>query len=150
MNERKRARLEAAGWTIGDAGDFLGLSEVERREIDLRIELAQAIRRRRQRSGKGQAHLGKAIGSTQPRIARMEAAAKGVSLDQMFRAFFATGGELPELIPSVAGAKRGATAAKAALTKKRKAAGVKAAQTRKRRGAAQKATATRKKAAAAR
>src|SRR5690242_18561556 len=130
MNEQKRARLEAAGWTIGDAGDFLGLSEVERREIDLRIELARAIRRRRRMSGRGQADLGKAIGSTQPRIARVETAAEGVSLDQMFRAFFATGGELSELIPTIAGAKGKASAAKAARTTKRKDAAAKAAPTK--------------------
>jgi DNA-binding XRE family transcriptional regulator len=97
MDERKRKRLEAAGWAVGDTRDFLGLSEIEQSLIDLRLELAAAIRRLRQEAGLRQEELAGAIGSSQPRMAKVEAAGPGVSLDLMFRAFFAAGGKLADL-----------------------------------------------------
>jgi hypothetical protein len=37
MDADRRKRLEAAGWKIGDAQEFLGLSDEEMACIDLRI-----------------------------------------------------------------------------------------------------------------
>lgn len=42
MDPAKRARLEAAGWTIGSAEDFLGCTDEERREIDRRLRFERA------------------------------------------------------------------------------------------------------------
>ena len=38
------------------------------------------------------------LGTTQPRVTKIEAAAKGVSVNQMFRALFATAGGLADLV----------------------------------------------------
>ena len=35
MRKDKRRRLERAGWSVGDAGDFLNLSDDERRFIEV-------------------------------------------------------------------------------------------------------------------
>ena len=45
MNLTKRKALEAAGWKLGDAADFLGMNDEERQLLDARVELALAVRR---------------------------------------------------------------------------------------------------------
>jgi DNA-binding XRE family transcriptional regulator len=93
----KREALEAAGFKVGDYGDFLGLTDAERQIIELRVRLARQIREGREKAGMTQEALAKLIASTQPRVAKIEAAAKGVSLDQMWRAYFAVGGKADHL-----------------------------------------------------
>ncbi len=44
MDEAKRKRLEAAGWAFGDYGDFLGLTDAERRQVELRGTLPEDLR----------------------------------------------------------------------------------------------------------
>ena len=41
MNSAKRQRLEAAGWAVGDAKDFLGLSPEEAAFIELKLARSQ-------------------------------------------------------------------------------------------------------------
>jgi hypothetical protein len=48
MRKEKKKRLEANGWKIGTAKDFLGLSEEEVAYIELKIRLAEGLRQRRQ------------------------------------------------------------------------------------------------------
>jgi DNA-binding XRE family transcriptional regulator len=98
MDEAKRKRLEAAGWTMGDYGDFLGLTEAERQHVELRIALCIGIKRLRAAKGLTQKALGKLIDSTQSRVAKVETGTIEVSLDLMFRAFFAVGGTLEDLV----------------------------------------------------
>ena len=51
MDKRKQNKLESAGWKIGTAEDFLGIKHEETAFIELKIGLAQAIKK--QRSGAG-------------------------------------------------------------------------------------------------
>ncbi len=106
MNKAKKARLEAAGFRFGDAGDFLGLSDVERRLVDTRLAVSRLIRRLRERGGLTQGELAQRINSSQSRVAKIEAAAGDVSLDLSFKAMFALGGELNDLLVVQAGKKR--------------------------------------------
>ena len=92
MNQAKRKAIEALGWQIGDAADFLEMSAAERQLLDARVELALAIRRQRQASHLSQKQLGARLKTSQPRIAKIERAAPDVSLDQLVRAFTAAGG----------------------------------------------------------
>jgi DNA-binding XRE family transcriptional regulator len=96
MDTRKRKALEEAGWQFGEAGDFLGLSESERREVDLRVALCRSIRQMRQALELTQHELAKRLASSQSRVAKIEAGVD-VSLDLMFRAFFALGGQVGDL-----------------------------------------------------
>lgn len=44
MNLAKKKLLESRGWVAGDAGDFLGLSEEERRFLKLKLSLADGVK----------------------------------------------------------------------------------------------------------
>ena len=94
MKSKKRKALTAAGWRAGEAADFLGLTAEERQLVELRLTLALAIRRQRQASGLSQKQLGERIGTTQPRVAKIEVGAPDVSLDQLVRAYTAAGGHI--------------------------------------------------------
>ena len=94
MESTKRKSLEAAGWRLGDAADFLGMSDDERQLLDTRVELALAVRRQREARHLSQKQLGAKLKTSQPRIARIERAAADVSMDQIVRAFTAAGGQI--------------------------------------------------------
>ena len=97
MDPKKRAALEKAGYRFVDAEEFLGLTPEEARIVDLRVTVGLAVRRLREAQGLTQKELAARIKTTQPRIARLEAASPDVSLDQMFRGYFAVGGSLSAL-----------------------------------------------------
>src|SRR5260370_28389277 len=92
MDKASRGRLEAAGFRVGDAEDFLGLTEEERRLVELRLAASRAVRRRREALGVTQKELAEKLKSSQSRVAKIEAAAADVSLDLLFRPLFAAGG----------------------------------------------------------
>jgi ribosome-binding protein aMBF1 (putative translation factor) len=94
MDSTKRKALEAAGWKVGDAADFLEMSTEERQLLDARVKLATAIRQQRQARGLSQKQLGARLKTTQPRVAKIERAASDVSMDQLVRALAALGGKL--------------------------------------------------------
>jgi len=71
-----------AGWRAGDLGDFFGMSDAEVRVIDLRVSVVNAVKRARARAGLTQRQLAKRLGTSQPRVAKIESpAAADVSLD---------------------------------------------------------------------
>lgn len=110
MDSNKRKALVAAGWTVGDAADFLELNEEERQLLDARMQLAAAIRQARASSNLSQKELGQRLSTSQPRVAKIERAAPDVSLDQLVRAFVAAGGNLvvkSKVTPKKRGAKTG-------------------------------------------
>jgi len=94
MDAAKRKALEAAGWKIGDAADFLEMSDEERQLLDARVSLALAIRNQREALDLSQKELGARLKTSQPRVAKIERAASDVSLDQLVRAFTALGGRI--------------------------------------------------------
>jgi hypothetical protein len=97
----KRRRLEKAGWTIGDAGDFLGLSVDERRFVEVKLALAEGLRRRRETLGMTQIEAAERVGSSQSRIARMEAAHRTVTTDLLLKSLFRLGagpGDIAKLL----------------------------------------------------
>lgn len=91
MRAEKRRRLERAGWAIGDAGDFLELSAEERRFVDVKLALADGLRRRRERLGLTQSAMADRLGSSQSRVAKMEAAHRSVSTDLLLKSLFRLG-----------------------------------------------------------
>ena len=101
MKNDKKARLERAGWVVGDAAQFLKLSAQEQRFVELKLALATDVRQLRERRGLTQAALAKRLGSSPSRVAKMEAADTSVSLDLMMRSLLsigATAGEIARLI----------------------------------------------------
>jgi ribosome-binding protein aMBF1 (putative translation factor) len=97
MNAEKRKALEAAGWRLGDAADFLGLTQEERRLVELRLAVSRKVRELREKNGVTQQDLAGKLKSSQSRVAKIEAAAADVSLDLSIRALFAVGGNLTDL-----------------------------------------------------
>ena len=91
MREDKKRRLEAKGWKVGSAKEFLRLSDEESAYIDLKIRLADGLRDRRQRNRLSQVQLARMLRSSQSRIAKMEAGDPSVSLDLLIRSLLALG-----------------------------------------------------------
>ena len=65
MKQEKRKRLEAAGWRVGTVSEFLGLSDEEAALIELKLDLARAVKTERIRRHLTQEELGSVLGSSQ-------------------------------------------------------------------------------------
>jgi DNA-binding transcriptional regulator YiaG len=91
MKKTKRARLEAHGWRVGDAADFLDLTPEEAALVETKLALSGSVRDRRTNQGLSQADLAKRLKSSQSRVAKIEAADPTVSADLLLRALFALG-----------------------------------------------------------
>jgi DNA-binding XRE family transcriptional regulator len=91
MRKAKKERLEAAGWRVGSAEEFLGLSKEEAAFVEMKLALAESMRKRRQARRLTQTQLAKKIGSSQSRVAKMEAADPSVSIDLLVRSLLAMG-----------------------------------------------------------
>jgi len=102
MHASKRKKLEAAGWAVGDAGDFLKLAPDERAYIELRLRLAEGLRTRRNRKRLTQFELAQAIHSSQSRVAKMESGDPTVSIDLLVRSLLALGASRRELADIIA------------------------------------------------
>lgn len=97
MDKDKRERLEAHGWKVGSAAEFLGLTPEEEAYVDLRLKLSQAVRELRRSRHWTQVQLAERLQSSQSRIAKVEAADDSVSLDLLIRSFFALGATSQDL-----------------------------------------------------
>ena len=96
MDKEKRKKLEDKGWKVGSATDFLGLSDEDNTYIELRMRLADALKLLR-KTKVSQIEFAKAIGSSQSRVAKMEANDSSVSLDLMIKGLVSLGVTLPDL-----------------------------------------------------
>lgn len=106
MDVRKRRRLEAAGWTVGSAADFLGLSDEEAALVEMKIALSARVKGWRNRAHMTQAALAKRLKSSQSRVAKIEAGDPTVSLDLLVRASLATGAQPREVVNALSPRKR--------------------------------------------
>jgi DNA-binding XRE family transcriptional regulator len=104
MKPSKRKRLQSAGWRVGSASDFLELSEAEEALIAMKLALAENLRERRKKQKLTQVQLGKRIGSSQSRVAKMEVADRSVSVDLLIRSLLSLGASRKE-IGTVVGAR---------------------------------------------
>lgn len=101
LSAEKQQRLEAAGWRVGDAADFLGLSPEEAAYVALKVGLGQSLRRVRAARRLTQAALAKRLGSSQSRVAKMEAGDPSVSLDLQVRALLNLGANRRDLARAI-------------------------------------------------
>jgi DNA-binding XRE family transcriptional regulator len=97
MRTAKKKRLTARGWTVGDARDFLGLSDEEAAFVELKLVLSDNLRRRRIERRMTQTQLAKRLESSQSRVAKMEAGDRSVSLDLLVRSLLTVGMTRSEL-----------------------------------------------------
>jgi DNA-binding XRE family transcriptional regulator len=108
MDVRKRRRLEAAGWTVGSAADFLGLSDEEAALVEMKVALSAHVKTWRTRARMTQAALAKRLKSSQSRVAKIEAGDPTVSLDLLVRASLAAGAQPREVASALTPRKRAA------------------------------------------
>ena len=65
MNRTKRKKLEAQGWKLGDAQDFLKLTNEEMAFVEMKLALARTLMELRKRKRLSQAEFAHRIKSSQ-------------------------------------------------------------------------------------
>ena len=102
MRKSKKAKLEAAGWRVGTAAEFLKLSKEEAAMIEIKLSLAESLRNRRQTRKLSQTQLARRLGSSQSRVAKMEAADPSVSIDLLVKALLELGATRAQVAKALA------------------------------------------------
>ncbi len=97
MEQSKQERLEAAGWKVGSVEEFLGLSKQEIEYIEMKLVLSHQVREQRQRQGLTQVEVAQVVGSSQSRVAKMEAGDPSVSIDLLLKTLIALGASRVEI-----------------------------------------------------
>ncbi len=101
MDTAKRERLEEAGFRVGTVAEFLGLTPEENELVEIKVALSRALKQWRGKSDLSQVQLAEKIGSSQSRVAKMEAGSPKISIDLLVKALVASGmtrGELADVI----------------------------------------------------
>lgn len=101
MDKLKKERLEARGWKVGTASDFLQLTPEESALIEIKLALSRTLKARRQQV-MTQVELAEKIHSSQPRIAKAENGDSSVSIELLIRAMLATGATPQEIGKAIA------------------------------------------------
>ena len=86
-----KKKLQATGWKVGSASDFLGLTAEEAALIEMKLAFASEIKKRRMDERLTQHDLADLINSSQSRVAKMETGDPSVSLDLRVRCLLALG-----------------------------------------------------------
>ncbi|MEK7249763.1 MAG: helix-turn-helix domain-containing protein [Bacteroidota bacterium] len=87
----KRKRLEAKGWKVGNAGEFLNLTAEEAAYVDVKLALSKHLQQTRREKNLTQEQLARLLKSSQSRVAKIEAGDPSVSLDLLVRSLFVLG-----------------------------------------------------------
>jgi len=109
MNKAKRQRLEAKGWKVGSADEFLGLTPEEAAYIELKLALSKKVRQYRRSKNLTQVQMAKLMRSSQSRIAKIEAGDASVSLDLLIRSLIVMGASRKDLARMIASSSRAST-----------------------------------------
>ena len=102
LSASKRKRLEAAGWKVGSARQFLGLTDEEAAFVELKLTLSASLKKCRTSQGLSQSELARRLRSSQSRVAKMEASDPAVSLDLLVRALLAAGAKKKDIATAIA------------------------------------------------
>jgi DNA-binding XRE family transcriptional regulator len=101
MRGETKKKLQAAGWRVGTATEFLGLSDIEEAIVAMKVALAERLRSVRQEKGMTQAELARRIGSSQSRVAKIEAGDPSVSMDLLVRTLLAAGADRKDVARAI-------------------------------------------------
>ena len=91
MDSKKKKKLESKGWAVGNANDLLELTPEESRFIELKLALSESLKAERLKRGVTQVELAKLMGSSQSRVAKMEAGDPSVSVDLLLKTLLMLG-----------------------------------------------------------
>jgi DNA-binding XRE family transcriptional regulator len=108
MDASKRRRLERAGWKVGSTSEFLGLSSVEEELVEMKLALSARLRKTRESGNLTQTDLAKRMGSSQSRVAKMEAGDPTVSLDLLVQGLLAAGATRRQIASALSQRKKAA------------------------------------------
>lgn len=97
MRKAKRERLGRAGWRVGSPAEFLDLTPEEASFVELKLALAAYLSEFRGRQRWTQTEVARRLGSSQSRVAKMEAADPSVSVDLLVRSLLALGASRKEV-----------------------------------------------------
>lgn len=97
MDADKKARLAKAGWRTGDAADFLELTPEESAFVELKLALGSYLRELRLKQGLSQTDAATRLGSSQSRVAKMEAADASVSVDLLVKSLLRLGASVGDV-----------------------------------------------------
>lgn len=103
MDKRKQERLKAGGWRTGSTAEFLELTLEEAEFAEMKLALSSTLRARRTDQGWSQDVLADKIGSSQSRVAKMEASDPSVSVDLLIRGLLATGASKDDIASAIVG-----------------------------------------------
>jgi len=109
MDKAKRKRLESAGWKVGNAAEFLRLTSVEAELVEMKLALSSRLRKAREQHHLSQNDLAERMGSSQSRVAKMEAGDPGVSLDLLVHGLLAAGASRREIASALTVRKKAAS-----------------------------------------
>lgn len=101
MKATKRKKLEAKGWKVGSAEDFLDLSPEEISYIELKHALSNSLKERRTKEKLSQVEVAKLVKTSQSRIAKMEAGDPSVSIDLLIKSLLALGASPKDLARAI-------------------------------------------------
>ena len=106
MKAHKRARLQRAGFEVGSAGDFLGLSDEERALVAIKLALVDGVKALRIGQQVTQIELAGRLGSSQSRVAKLEAGDRSVSIDLLMKALLSLGASRKQIAAIIGAARR--------------------------------------------
>ena len=106
MKASKKTKLESAGWKVGTAQEFAGLTDAEMALVRIKQSLAYSLREMRTKEGLTQTDVAHRLGSSQARVARMEAADASVSVELIMNACLVMGATEKSLGKTIATAGR--------------------------------------------
>ena len=91
MKRAKQKKLVERGWRVGTPAEFLALTPEEAAFVEIKLALSDALRAQRQTVNLSQTQVARKLGSSQSRVAKMEAGDPSVSLDLLIRALLTLG-----------------------------------------------------------
>jgi DNA-binding XRE family transcriptional regulator len=97
MKAVKKQKLRNAGWKVGTAAEFLELSAEEEALVAMKLNLVDGVRLLRVRNHITQADLARRLGSSQSRVAKLEAGDNSVSIDLLMRALLSLGAKKKDI-----------------------------------------------------
>jgi len=101
MKAAKRKKLEASGWKIGSADEFLDLSPEEAAYVELKLSLSRSLKQRRSKKNMSQVEFAKLVKTSQSRVAKMEAGDPSVSIDLLIKSLLALGASPKDLAKAI-------------------------------------------------
>jgi transcriptional regulator with XRE-family HTH domain len=87
---------------VGSTAQFLGLTAEEEAFIEMKLAMSQCLREWRARRRLTQTQLAAKLGSSQSRVAKMEAADPTVSVDLLARSLFKLGAKSKDIARAIA------------------------------------------------